>query len=112
VGLIFIYGILTDLLPHDRARCGRERSAFLFAITMLMQKIGVAAAIATSYALLDAGGFDAKNPASSATLINMLFAGLPMLGWLIVAALLVLLARAMPPQPLVPAPLATSVQSH
>jgi glycoside/pentoside/hexuronide:cation symporter, GPH family len=96
MGLIFIYGILADLIPHDRARCGRDRSAFLFAITMLMQKIGVAAAIATSYALLGAGGFDAKNPAASADLINLLFAGLPTLGWLVVAALLLALMRAMP----------------
>jgi len=112
VGLVFIYGMLTDLVPHDRARCGRDRSAFLFAITMLMQKAGVATAIAVAYTLLDAGGFDAKNPAASATLIHQLFAGLPTLSWLIVAGLLVLLGRALPPQPPSEAPLATFTQSH
>ena len=106
VGLIFIYGLLTDLVPHDRARCGRDRSAFLFAIMMLMQKAGVASAIALAYALLDAGGFDPQNPAASATLIHQLFAGLPTLGWLVVAVLVVTLGRAMPP------PLASSAHSH
>lgn len=108
VGLLFIYGMISDLAPYDAARCGRDRTAFLFAITMLMQKIGVASAIALSYALLDAGGFDAKNAAASANLIHWLFSGLPTLGWLAVAALLVLLIRCWPrdaaPQP----PLATS----
>jgi glycoside/pentoside/hexuronide:cation symporter, GPH family len=112
MGLIFIYGILADLVPHDRVQCGRDRSAFLFAIAMLMQKAGVASAIALAYALLGAGGFDAKNPAASATLIHWLFAGLPMTGWLIVAGLLVLLARAMPEAGGSVPPLATFTQSH
>lgn len=113
VGLIFIYGILADLMPYDRARCGRDRSAFLFAITMLMQKAGVASAIAFAYALLDAGGFDPKNPAASATLIHWLFAGLPTLGWVMVAVLLVLLDRALPAtRPAPPAPLASAGHSH
>jgi glycoside/pentoside/hexuronide:cation symporter, GPH family len=112
VGLLFIYGMISDLAPHDAARCGRDRTAFLFAITMLMQKIGVASAIALSYALLDAGGFDAKDAAASADLIHWLFSGLPTLGWLVVSLLLVLLIRCWPrgeaPQP----PLATSPQPH
>lgn len=108
VGLIFIYGMLTDLVPHDRARCGRDRSAFLFAITMLMQKVGVASAIATSYALLDLGGFDGRNPAASAELVKWLFAGLSVLGWLVVAALLLWMRRVFPG----PAPLASTAASH
>lgn len=116
VGLIFIYGLLTDLVPHDRARCGRDRSAFLFAITMLMQKIGVAAAIALSYALLDWGGFDTRNAAASAALIHSIFAVMPSLGWLTVAVLLLMLGRVMPHLPL-PAPppappLASAPASH
>jgi glycoside/pentoside/hexuronide:cation symporter, GPH family len=75
---------------------------------MLMQKIGVAAAIALSYALLDWGGFDAREPAASAELIQTLYAGMPALGWLVVAALLVLLGRVMPPAP----PLASDGASH
>lgn len=112
VGLLFIYGMISDLAPHDAAHCGRDRTAFLFAITMLMQKIGVASAIAVSYALLDAGGFDARNAAASANLIHWLFSGLPTLGWLIVAALLVALGQSWPRAQPVPAPLATFAQSH
>jgi glycoside/pentoside/hexuronide:cation symporter, GPH family len=108
MGLIFIYGLLTDLVPEDRARCGRDRSAFLFAITMLMQKVGVASAIALAYALLDWGGFDPKNAAASAELIHLVFAVLPSLGWLTVALLLVMLGRVMPPAP----PLASATASH
>ena len=78
-----------------------------FAITMLMQKIGVASAIAVSYALLDAGGFDAKRAADSANLIHWLFSGLPTLGWLIVVGLLIALSRCWPRGEAVPAPLAT-----
>lgn len=112
MGLIFIYGILTDLVPHDRARCGRDRSAFLFAITMLMQKIGVASAIAVAYALLDLGGFDAQQPEASAQLIRMLFAGLPILGWLVVACLLLLLRHAIPRDNVAAPPLASAARSH
>jgi glycoside/pentoside/hexuronide:cation symporter, GPH family len=107
VGLLFIYGMISDLAPIDAARCGRDRTAFLFAITMLMQKIGVASAIALSYALLDAGGFDAKQAAVSANLIHWLFSGLPTLGWLIVVGLLIALGRSWPREQPVPAPLAT-----
>ena len=110
VGLLFIYGMISDLAPIDAARCGRDRTAFLFAITMLMQKIGVASAIAVSYALLDAGGFDAKQAAESAQLIHWLFSGLPTLGWLIVVGLLIALGRSWPRADAVPAPLATFAQ--
>lgn len=112
VGLLFIYGMISDLAAHDAARCGRDRTAFLFAITMLMQKIGVASAIALSYALLDAGGFDARQAAASADLIQLLFSGLPTLGWLIVAALLVVLGRVWPRSAGVQAPLASAAGSH
>jgi glycoside/pentoside/hexuronide:cation symporter, GPH family len=112
VGLLFIYGMISDLAPIDAARCGRDRTAFLFAITMLMQKIGVASAIAVSYALLDAGGFDAKRAAASADLIHWLFSGLPTLGWLVVVALLVALGRCWPREHAIAAPLATCDQSH
>lgn len=108
VGLIFIYGLLADLAPHDRAACGRDRSAFLFAITMLMQKIGVALAIAVSYALLDLGGFDAKNAGASAGLVHMLFTGVPTLAWGMVGMLLLWLGRVMP----VGAPLASARHTH
>src|SRR3546814_9066590 len=32
VGLLFIYSMLADLIPRDSERCGRNRSAFLFAL--------------------------------------------------------------------------------
>ncbi len=66
VGLFFTYSMLADLIPRDAARCGRGRSAFLFALLNLMQKFGVAAAIAVSYLLLDLVGFDPKNGQAAA----------------------------------------------
>src|SRR3546814_9134473 len=40
VGLLFIYSMLADLIPRDSKRCGRNRSAFLFALLNLMAKFG------------------------------------------------------------------------
>jgi glycoside/pentoside/hexuronide:cation symporter, GPH family len=81
IGLILIHGMICDLVPHDKALCGRDRSAFLFAITNLLQKGGNAAAVAIGYALLGAYGFDAENPGASAELIRNIFLGLPFAGW-------------------------------
>jgi glycoside/pentoside/hexuronide:cation symporter, GPH family len=93
VTLIFIHGMVADLAPHDAKRCGRERTAFLYAMINLVQKMGVASAIAVSYALLDAIGFDARNAAASADAIKLLFSGLPMIAWGIMAVLLFWLMR-------------------
>ena len=89
MGLIFLHGMIADLAPHDRARCGRDRSAFLYAIVNLMQKFGNAIAVALSYAVLGAYGFNAAQPGESAALVRNLFIGLPIAGW--VAAFVVLL---------------------
>jgi glycoside/pentoside/hexuronide:cation symporter, GPH family len=93
MGLIFIHGMVADLAPFDRQRCGRDRSAFLYAIVNLMQKFGNAVAVAVSYALLGAFQFDATNPAESAALIRNLFIGLPMGGWAIAFVTLLYLRR-------------------
>lgn len=89
MGLIFLHGMIADLAPHDGARCGRDRSAFLYAIVNLMQKFGNAIAVALSYAVLGAYGFDAAQPGENAKLVRNLFIGLPIAGW--VAAFVVLL---------------------
>lgn len=91
VGLLFTYSMLADLIPRDAERCGRGRSAFLFALLNLMQKFGVAASIAVSYALLDLVGFDPKNGEASARALHMLFVLLPSAGWAIMIVLLVAL---------------------
>lgn len=90
VGQLFSYGLLADLVPLDRERCRRDRSAFLFAIVNLMQKFGVAAAIGISYAMLDLIGFDPKAAAQSARELHLLFALLPAIGW---GAMILLLVR-------------------
>jgi glycoside/pentoside/hexuronide:cation symporter, GPH family len=92
-GLIFIYGMVGDLAPHDAALCGRDRTAFLFAIVNLMQKAGTALGIAISYALLDLFAFDARNMAASAELVRNLYNGIPFASWTILACLLYFLRR-------------------
>jgi glycoside/pentoside/hexuronide:cation symporter, GPH family len=93
VGLVFIYGMVGDLAPHDRALCGRDRTAFLFALVNLLQKAGTAAGIGISYALLDFYAFDARNIAASAELVRNLYNGIPFTAWSILAVLLFFLAR-------------------
>lgn len=93
VGLLFTYSMLADLIPRDAERCGRNRSAFLFALLNLMQKFGVAAAIAVSYAMLDIVGFDPKNGAAAARELHLLFALQPTASWIVMAGLLVLMHR-------------------
>jgi Na+/melibiose symporter-like transporter len=93
VGLLFTYSMLADLVPQDSARCGRNRSAFLFALLNLMQKFGVAAAIAVSYAALDIVGFDPKNGAAAARELHLLFALQPTLSWIVMAGLLLWMQR-------------------
>lgn len=83
MGLILIHGMVCDLVPHDRTLCGRDRSAFLFAIMGMIQKAGNAAAVGISYALLGAYGFDAANAGATPELVRNLFVGLPFLGWLL-----------------------------
>ena len=93
MGLIFLHGMIADLAPHDRARCGRDRSAFLYAIVNLMQKFGNAIAVALSYAVLGAYGFDAAHPGESAELVRNLFIGLPIAGWIAAFVVLLFLRR-------------------
>ena len=96
VGLLFIYSMLADLIPRDAVRCGRSRSAFLFALLNLMQKGGVAAAIAVSYALLGLVGFDPQNGEASARELHLLFVLLPVASWTIMIGLLLFMRRHMP----------------
>ncbi|MDR7059461.1 MULTISPECIES: MFS transporter [unclassified Sphingopyxis] len=95
VGLLFTYSMLADLIPRDAARCGRNRSAFLFALLNLMQKFGVAAAIAVSYLLLDLVGFDPQNGKAAARELHLLFALQPTLSWIVMAGLLLWMQRAL-----------------
>lgn len=81
MGLIFIYGMASDLAPFDRERCGRDRTASLYAMLGLTQKFGNATAVAISYALLGAFGFDATQPHEGKELVRNIFIGLPVLGW-------------------------------
>ena len=96
VGLLFIHSMLADLIPRDAALCGRSRSAFLFALLNLMQKGGVAAAIAVSYALLGLVGFDPQDGTASAQELHMLFVLQPVASWTIMIGLLLFLRRHMP----------------
>lgn len=93
VGLLFTYSMLADLIPRDAGRCGRNRSAFLFALLNLMQKFGVAAAIAVSYVLLDLVGFDPKNGEAAARELHLLFALQPTVSWIVMAVLLLFMQR-------------------
>lgn len=93
VGLLFTYSMLADLIPRDAGRCGRNRSAFLFALLNLMQKFGVAAAIAVSYVLLDLVGFDPKNGEAAARELHLLFALQPTVSWIGMAVLLLFMQR-------------------
>ncbi|MEI4508329.1 MFS transporter [Sphingopyxis sp. CCNWLW253] len=95
VGLLFTYSMLADLIPQDARRCGRNRSAFLFALLNLMQKFGVAAAIAVSYLLLDLVGFDPQNGEAAARELHLLFALQPTLSWIVMAGLLLGMQRAL-----------------
>jgi Na+/melibiose symporter-like transporter len=93
MGLIFLHGMVSDFAPHDRERCGRDRTGFLFAMLNLTQKFGNAVAVALSYALLGAYGFDATRPGDSAELIRNLFIGLPVVGWSTMIFVLLFLRR-------------------
>ena len=96
VGLLFIYSMLADLVSRDAERCGRSRSAFLFALLNLMQKFGVAAAIAVSYALLGLVGFDPQDGKASADALHLLFVLQPVIAWTIMIGLLLAMRRRMP----------------
>ena len=95
VGLLFIHSMLADLIPRDAERCGRSRAAFLFALLNLMQKFGVAAAIAVSYAMLDLVGFDPQKGAAAARELHLLFALQPAASWAVMIGLLLLIRRAL-----------------
>jgi GPH family glycoside/pentoside/hexuronide:cation symporter len=95
VGLLFTYSMLADLIPQDARRCGRNRAAFLFALLNLMQKFGVAAAIAVSYLLLDLVGFDPQNGKAAARELHLLFALQPTVSWIVMAGLLLWMQRAL-----------------
>jgi Na+/melibiose symporter-like transporter len=81
MGLIFIHGMIADIAPHDRALSGRDRTAFLYALTNLLQKFGNAIAVGITYALLGLYGFDAARPEASDDVIRWLFLTLPPIGW-------------------------------
>jgi Na+/melibiose symporter-like transporter len=93
VGLLFIYGIAADLTVADRDRCNRDRTAFVFSLVNLAQKVGTAFGIGFSYAALDWFGFDPGNTAASADLIRNLYVGIPVASWIGVALVLLVLAR-------------------
>jgi len=95
VGLLFTHSMLADLIPRDAARCGRSRSAFLFALLNLMQKFGVAAAIAVSYLSLDLVGFDPLRGDAAARELHLLFALQPTASWMVMVGLLILMRRAL-----------------
>lgn len=95
VGLLFTYSMLADLIPRDAARCGRNRSAFLFALLNLMQKFGVAAAIAVSYLALDLVGFDPQNGKAAAGGLHLIFALQPTVSWVAMIVLLLFMQRAL-----------------
>ena len=93
VGLLFTYSMLADLIPRDSERCGRSRSAFLFALLNLMAKFGVAAAIAVSYAALDIVGFDPQNGEAAARELHLIFALQPTAAWMAMIGLLIWMHR-------------------
>ncbi|MFM2411035.1 MAG: hypothetical protein RL481_1863 [Pseudomonadota bacterium] len=93
MGLIFIHGMVSDFAPFDRDKCGRDRTALLFAILNLTQKLGNAFAVAIAYGLLGAYGFDATRPAESGELVRNIFTGLPLVGWGTMIFILLLLRR-------------------
>lgn len=93
MGLLFLHGMVSDYVPHDRTLCGRDRAAFLFAILNLTQKFGNAIAVAIAYALLGFYGFDATRPEESADLIRNLFIGLPIIGWACMIVVLMFLRK-------------------
>lgn len=93
MGLIFIYGMIADFAPVDAEKCGRDRTAFLFALGNLVQKAGNAAALALAYALLDWFGFDPAQPRQSAQLVHAIWAGLPMVAWALCGVTLLFLIR-------------------
>jgi glycoside/pentoside/hexuronide:cation symporter, GPH family len=93
MGLLLIHGMAGDLIPHDRLICGRDRSAFIFAIINLLQKAGNAIAVALSYALLGAFGFDAANPSATPELVRAVYIGLPFIGWTLMLFVALALCR-------------------
>jgi glycoside/pentoside/hexuronide:cation symporter, GPH family len=93
MGLIFLHGMVSDFAPHDREVCGRDRTAFLFAMLNLLQKLGNAVAVAIAYGLLGAYGFDATRPGDSAELVRNIFTGLPLVGWAMMIFVLLFLCR-------------------
>jgi glycoside/pentoside/hexuronide:cation symporter, GPH family len=93
MGLIFVHGMVSDFTPYDRAQCGRDRTAFLFAMLNLVQKLGNAVAVAIAYALLGAYGFDATRPGDSGELVRNIFSGLPLFGWATMIFILFFLCR-------------------
>jgi glycoside/pentoside/hexuronide:cation symporter, GPH family len=93
MGLIFLHGMVSDYAPHDAQKCGRDRTAFLYAMLNLVQKSGNAVAVAIAYALLGAYGFDATRPGDSGELVRNIFTGLPLLGWTVMIGVLAVLCR-------------------
>lgn len=93
MGLIFIHGMIADITPHDRRRCGRDRTAFLYALTNFLQKFGNAIAVGTTYGLLGLYGFDATLPEESDEVVRTLFLTLPVIGWGLMCLVTLLLWR-------------------
>lgn len=93
MGLIFIHGMIADIAPHDRQRCGRDRTAFLYALTNLLQKFGNAIAVGVTYALLGYYGFDATQPDAHGDVVRTLFLTLPVFGWGLMCLVALVLRR-------------------
>jgi glycoside/pentoside/hexuronide:cation symporter, GPH family len=93
MGLLLIHGMISDIAPHDQRKCGRNRAAFLFALTNLLQKAGNATAVGITYAILGAYGFNAARPEDSGELVRNLFIALPFGGWALMALVALALCR-------------------
>jgi glycoside/pentoside/hexuronide:cation symporter, GPH family len=93
VGLLFVYGMVADIVPLYARRSGGERTGFLFALVNVTQKVGTAAGIGISYVALDAFGFDANDASASEAILRSLYVGLPVIGWSGVALIMAALAR-------------------
>jgi glycoside/pentoside/hexuronide:cation symporter, GPH family len=92
-GLIFIYGLASDIVPMYREKSGRDRAGLIFSLTNVTQKIGTAIGIGVSYVALDVLGFDARNVSASEDALRYLYFGIPTLGWTAVALVMAALHR-------------------
>jgi len=69
--LIFPAAIQADIVDHDAAVSGRDRSSLLFAISGMATKLSLAISIGIAFPLLDAIGFSAKGENDSIALLGL-----------------------------------------